>query len=102
MGGPIVKNKAHFFFSLERQVDNPNRTTVFPTRPEYNYAWFEDRTDWNTLIRIDHQISSSHTWAVRWLRELAPQFPTGYNSRTTKDTLQDETDLDRFEFEALA
>ena len=28
IGGPIVKNKAHFFFSLERQVDNPNRTRV--------------------------------------------------------------------------
>ena len=29
LGGPIVKNKAHFFFSLERQVDNPNRTRTF-------------------------------------------------------------------------
>jgi hypothetical protein len=95
VGGPIVKNKMHFFFSLERQVDNPNRTTVFPTRPEYNYAWFEDRTDWNTLVRVDHQINSSNTWAVRWLREIAPQFPTGYTSRTTKDTFQDETDLDQ-------
>src|SRR5262245_13330771 len=95
IGGPIVKNKMHFFFSLERQVDNPNRTTVFPTRPEYNYAWFEDRTDWNTLVRVDHQINGSHTWAVRWLREIAPQFPTGYTSRTTKDTFQDETDLDQ-------
>ena len=33
IGGPIVRNKAHFFFSLERQVDNPNRTRVFATRP---------------------------------------------------------------------
>ncbi|PYS43806.1 MAG: hypothetical protein DMG13_34870, partial [Acidobacteria bacterium] len=30
IGGPIVRNKAHFFFSLERQVDNPNRTGIFP------------------------------------------------------------------------
>jgi carboxypeptidase family protein len=95
VGGPIVKNKAHFFFSLERQVDNPNRAQVFPTRPEYNFATTEDRTDWNSLIRFDHQINSQHTWAVRWLRELAPQFPTGFNSRTTLQTLQDETDLDQ-------
>lgn len=95
IGGPIVQNKMHFFFSLERQVDNPNRTNVFAAAPQYNYATAEDRTDWNTLIRIDHQINSSHTWAVRWLRELAPQFPTGFNSRTTLDTVQDETDLDQ-------
>src|SRR5205823_7063052 len=26
IGGPLARNKAHFFFSLERQVDNANRT----------------------------------------------------------------------------
>jgi Carboxypeptidase regulatory-like domain len=95
IGGPIIQNKMHFFFSLERQVDNPNRTNVFASAPQYNYATNEDRTDWNTLIRIDHQINSSHTWTIRWLRELAPQFPTGFNSRTTLDTVQDETDIDQ-------
>jgi hypothetical protein len=95
IGGPIIQNKMHFFFSLERQVDSPNRSNVFPTRPEYNYALAEDRTDWNTLIRVDHQINSSHTWAIRWLREIAPQFPTGFNARTTEQTVQDETDLDQ-------
>ena len=76
LGGPIVQNKAHFFFSLERQVDNPNRTRVFATRPSLNFSSAEDRTDWNTLIRFDHQINANHTWAVRWLREWAPQYFT--------------------------
>ena len=76
LGGPIVRNKAHFFVSLERQVDDPNRTGVFATRPDYNFAIAEDRTDWNTLIRFDHQINRSHTWAIRWLREWAPQWRT--------------------------
>ena len=74
LGGPIVKNKAHFFFSLERQVDNPNRTRTFASRPSLNFAIAEDRTDWNTLIRFDHQINKNNTWAVRWLREWAPQW----------------------------
>ena len=76
LGGPIVKNKAHFFVSLERQVDNPNRTRVFPSRPALNFSIAEDRTDWNTLVRFDHQINTNHTWAVRWLREWAPQWNT--------------------------
>ena len=94
LGGPIVKNKAHFFVSLERQVDDPNRTGVFATRPDYNFAIAEDRTDWNTLIRFDHQINGSHTWAVRWLREWAPQWRT-MAARRTLESYQDETDLDQ-------
>ena len=94
IGGPIIKNKAHFFFSLERQIDNPTRTRVFPTRPSLNYSTIEERSSWNTLIRVDHQLNSSHTWAIRYLRESAPQFPTGFVDRTTLESLQDETDLD--------
>src|SRR3954451_16376537 len=94
VGGPIVKNKAHFFFSLERQVDNPNRTRVFPTRPALNFSIAEDRTDWNTLIRFDHQINKNNTWAVRWLREDAPQWYT-IGNRQTLESYLDETDLDQ-------
>src|SRR5436189_5309140 len=61
IGGPIVRNKAHFFFSLERQVDNPNRTRVFQTRPSLNFAIAEDRTDWKTLIRLCHQFNKNKT-----------------------------------------
>jgi hypothetical protein len=94
IGGPIVKNKAHFFFSLERQIDNPNRSRPFDTRPDLNFAIAEDRSDWNTLIRFDHQINKNHTWAVRWLREDAPQWNT-VGTRQTLQSLQDETDLDQ-------
>src|SRR2546422_347577 len=94
IGGPIVKNKAQFFFSLERQVDNPNRTRVFPTRPSLNFSIAEDRTDWNTLIRFDHQVNANNTWAVRWLREWAPQWYT-IGTRQTLESFQDETDLDQ-------
>ncbi len=95
IGGPIVRNKAHFFFSLERQVDNPNRTGIFPTRPQYNFSIAEDRTDWNTLVRFDHQINRTHSWAVRWLREVAPQWYTIGGDRRTLQSYQDETDLDQ-------
>ena len=95
LGGPIVKNKAHFFVSLERQVDNPNRTRTFAARPSLDFAIAEDRTDWNTLIRFDHQINKNNTWAVRWLREWAPQWNTVPVGKNTLQATQDETDLDQ-------
>ena len=94
LGGPIVKNKAHFFGSLERQVDNPNRTRVFDTRPSLTFSQAEDRTDWNTLFRYDHQVSKNNSFAVRWLREWAPQWYT-FGDRQTQESYQDETDLDQ-------
>jgi hypothetical protein len=93
-GGPVVRNRAHFFFSLERQVDKPNRTRIYPTRPSLNFSIAEDRTDWNTLIRFDHQINRKHTWAIRWLREVAPQHPI-VGPRATRGAFYDETDLDQ-------
>jgi hypothetical protein len=95
LGGPIVRNKAHFFVSLERQVDKPNRTRSFLSRPERDFSIVEDRNDWNTLIRFDHQITANHTWAVRWLRETAPQFPVVPNRASGPEVFQDETDLDQ-------
>lgn len=94
LGGPIVKNKAHFFLSLERQVDNPNRTRVFQARPDLNFSIAENRTGWNTVVRFDHQISANHTWAIRWLRESAPQFPI-VGTRQTLQSVSDETDIDQ-------
>jgi hypothetical protein len=94
LGGPIKKNKAHFFVSLERQVDNPNRSRVIASQPALTFAVAEDRTDWNTLIRFDHQINANNTWAIRWLREWAPQWTT-IGARNIPASAQDETDLDQ-------
>ncbi len=93
-GGPIKRNKAHFFFSLERIVEAPSRSTLFPTRPEFNFATTEVRSSWNTLIRVDHQINASNTWAFRWVRESSPQFRILTSPRQTLETARDELDLD--------
>ena len=45
------------------------------------------------MVRFDHQINATHTWAVRYLREIAPQFPIVGNRQTLEST-QDETDID--------
>jgi Carboxypeptidase regulatory-like domain len=95
VGGPIVRNKLHYFASLERLVQNRNQSRTFPTRPEYNYATTDDVSAWNTLWRIDHQISAGNTWAFRWLRESAPQFNVLDGVNDTLESNDDETDLDQ-------
>ena len=95
IGGPIVRNKLHFFASLERLVQNRNQSKIYPTRPEFSFSTTDDVSAWNTLWRIDHQISANNTWAFRWLRESAPQFNVLDGARDTPESNDDETDLDQ-------
>ena len=74
LGGPVVKNKPHFFFSLERVIIDRARTINIPARPELNASPATEDRVWNTLVRFDHQLNANHTWNVRWLREPSPQF----------------------------
>ena len=73
VGGPLVRDKMHYFFSLERfAIDRPN-TIVIPARPELNDQQTTRDRVWNTIVRGDHQINRNNTYSVRWLREQSPQ-----------------------------
>jgi len=67
LGGPVVKDKAHFFYSLDRIVYAEGRSNIFPTRPELNYSNTQTMRLWNHMVRFDHQISPSQTWSGRYL-----------------------------------
>jgi Carboxypeptidase regulatory-like domain/TonB dependent receptor-like, beta-barrel len=73
IGGPVVRDKAHFFFSLERVMIDRGAAVVIPSRPDLNWSPTTEDRVWNTMIRFDHQINANNTWGVRWLRELSPQ-----------------------------
>jgi hypothetical protein len=53
---------------------------------------------WNTIIRGDHQINSSNTYGVRWLREQSPQLnqivPTATQAVTVA-AAREESDVDQ-------
>src|SRR3954465_1262770 len=73
VGGPIVKDKLHFFGSLERfSIDRPNTINI-PARPDLNGTELTRDRVWNTIVRGDHQVNANNTYSVRWLREQSPQ-----------------------------
>ena len=93
-GGPIVRDKAHFFGSVERVLMDEGITINIPSRPEFNTTGIEQTRIWNTVARFDHQVNASNTWGVRWLREYSPQFNQIINNRTLS-AAEEEDDLDQ-------
>jgi hypothetical protein len=94
LGGPIVKDKAHFFGSLERVELDSSVTTNIPTRPDLNRTDVEISRVWNTYLRADHQLSQANTWGVRWLRETSPQPLQIQDTNHTPSRHEAETDVD--------
>lgn len=95
LGGPVIKDKAHFFANLERVSINEGRTIQIPQRPELNWATVTEVRAWNALTRFDHQINANHSWSVRWLGEWSPQVGQTNNLAITPAGRQREWDLDQ-------
>lgn len=93
LGGPIVRDKAHFFVSLERILQDFGVTVNIPPRPEFNATTFEQTRVWNLLARVDHQIRPTQTWGVRYLFETSPQ-KNQMATSWTLDRNEEETDRD--------
>ncbi len=94
LGGPIIRDKAHFFGSVERILLDSSVTTNIPTRPDLNRTDVEISRVWNTYLRGDHQINQANTWGVRWLRETSPQPLQIQATNHTPSRHEAETDVD--------
>ncbi len=73
-GGPIVRNKAFWFFNLERDVIENAVSLVFPPEAAPLAESFSDAAEikvWNTFLRTDYQAGGNNTFSFRWVREAA-------------------------------
>jgi hypothetical protein len=84
IGGPVVRDKAHFFSSFERVILDQGVTLNIPARPEFNSAETWRSRVVNIFNRFDHQVTQNHSWGVRWLAEWSPQRSRLTNNNVTK------------------
>ena len=98
VGGPVVRNQAHFFFSLEAIRADRAASVNIPSRPDLNASTTTRGRAWNTIVRLDHQPAAAHTWGIRWLRESSPQenvlIPAG-GRQVTLNAAREEDDVDQ-------
>jgi len=94
LGGPVIKNKAHFFYSLDRIIFDEGRSAVFVNRPELNYSNTQSMHLINHMGRFDHQINPNNTWTFRYLVEYSPTFKRLARIETPAG-LDQEFDIDR-------
>ena len=95
VGGPIVRDKLHFFASFERYVVGTGLTNVFPTRPELNWSAKEGLNGRNYMIRVDHQLNANNTYTARYLTERQPNRDLLTGDRATLSTGNYELDIDQ-------
>jgi hypothetical protein len=93
IGGPIVRDKMHFFASFERQDRAEGRSRVYPTRPDRSFTVAQKTDSWNYMGRMDHQLNSSHNYNVRFLWDHQPNYNQVLGNGTI-DTLSIERDND--------
>jgi Carboxypeptidase regulatory-like domain/TonB dependent receptor len=94
LGGPVVRDRAHFFASVERVRIDEGITINVPARTEFNTTTTEQTRVWNTVIRFDNQINANNTWGVRWLREESPQL-NQIIGNVTLEAAREEFDVDQ-------
>ena len=96
VGGPIIRNKTHFFVSFEHLA--PNRPVVnnFDAigRPDASFASSEENNVWNWVLKLDHQLSENNKFAARLLWEYQPQANSASCGSCTQTNLTDEEDYD--------
>jgi hypothetical protein len=94
VGGPIVRNKAFFFFNLERNLIENAVVHSFPASAAPIATDYADRSiikAMSTFARVDYT-TGPHNLSFRWQREVAPAVGEDFECCQTLDNRQIELD----------
>ena len=94
IGGPIIRDRFHFFTSVERLTPQEGIARTFETRPDLSFVTTEDNLLRNLLLKFDFQINDSHKAAIRGLQEYSPQYNQIIGGATTLEASREEQDTD--------
>lgn len=94
VGGPILRDRWHYFLSFERARDREGHSRFFTSRPELSYSTTEDNDIRNVLGRVDYQLARNHHSSFRYLAENAPQLNKIVGTRTALEGAREEHDSD--------
>ena len=100
IGGPIVRNRAHFYFTMEKDHEDIAGQKRFPAAAaplaRDMVGTFEVRAT-NYFARTDLQINQQNLLNFRWVLETAPTRGEGFNTNAeTIDSQTWESDRDNF------
>ncbi len=71
VGGPIIKNRTHYFLALERTDENQFFTVNAGGRwPQYEGTYQSDQYRWTYTAKVDHQLSASQSIFLRAAQEV--------------------------------
>src|SRR3954471_23840487 len=86
VGGPVIKNKTHYFFAYE----GTNETQFFTVNtrglwPQYEGTFPSDQNRWTYNVKVNHQLSSSQSLFFRYGAEdeYRPIITTGGRTHPT-------------------
>ena len=93
-GGPIVRDRLHYFISFEQSLDRQGQSRFFATRPSLSYSTTEENHLLNVLGRADDELARNQHFSLRYLSERAPQFNKIVGAQTALENAREEHDFD--------
>ncbi len=99
LGGPIIRNRAHFYFTIERDIERIAGQKQFPAAAAplaRDFVGTFEVNAMNYFARGDVQLNDGNFINFRWLLETAPTKGEGFNTNNeTIDAQGWESDWDQ-------